>query len=290
MLAYDMREAIDEALEKTPEAQTSRYKHQVLLEKLFSRNQLLPRIRREFRECEGADFIQHMIDNEIPEDFGLDLLAQMALHKRASLPTLVGLLRHHFGDSQMTADMIYRACACDLVDWDTNLRIFIVRFTISADVQQELDRFQYPLPMVVRPRYLRTNKETGYLTSSGSVILKNNHHEDDVCLDHLNRMNRVRLSVDQDTALMIKNQWKNLDRRKPGETQAEFDKRKKAFQKYDTHAKAVIDLLIQEGNEFYLTHRYDKRGRTYCQGYYVDYQGNAWNKATIELADKEYVE
>jgi DNA-directed RNA polymerase len=43
------------------------------------------------------------------------------------------------------------------------------------------------------------------------------------------------------------------------------------------------------GNEFYLTHRYDKRGRCYAQGYHVNPQGNDWNKAVIELAEKEVV-
>ena len=43
------------------------------------------------------------------------------------------------------------------------------------------------------------------------------------------------------------------------------------------------------GNHFYLTHRYDKRGRTYAQGYYINPQGNEWNKAVLEFADKEIV-
>jgi DNA-directed RNA polymerase len=41
------------------------------------------------------------------------------------------------------------------------------------------------------------------------------------------------------------------------------------------------------GNRFWLTHKYDKRGRTYCQGYHVSYQGNDYNKACIEFADGE---
>jgi DNA-directed RNA polymerase len=52
----------------------------------------------------------------------------------------------------------------------------------------------------------------------------------------------------------------------------------------------VIGILEEYGNEFYLTHRYDKRGRVYCQGYHISYQGNAWNKSVIELADKEIIE
>jgi DNA-directed RNA polymerase len=48
--------------------------------------------------------------------------------------------------------------------------------------------------------------------------------------------------------------------------------------------------MVEMGNRFYLTHRYDKRGRTYAQGYHVNTQGNCWNKAVIELADEEVVE
>jgi len=38
-----------------------------------------------------------------------------------------------------------------------------------------------------------------------------------------------------------------------------------------------------------LTHKYDKRGRCYSQGYHVNPQGNDWNKAVIEFAEKEPV-
>ena len=51
----------------------------------------------------------------------------------------------------------------------------------------------------------------------------------------------------------------------------------------------VFAMLINEGNRFYLTHKYDKRGRTYCQGYHVSYQGNTYRKAILQLADKELV-
>jgi hypothetical protein len=217
----------------------------------------------------------------------------MVLHKRAQLPALVGILRKHFEQSlnpaQACADMLQRAALVDLVDWSPTRREFIVRFNITPEVQEEIDRFQYPLPMVIRPRAVRTNSDTGYLLTRGSIILRKNHHEDDVCLDHINRMNRVKFSINLDTATMIANTWANLDKPKEGETKQDFEKRVRAFKKYDRTAHDVIGLLIEHGNSFYLTHRYDKRGRTYCQGYHVDYQGAPWNKAVIELADKELV-
>jgi len=270
--------------------QADRIAHQIQLELLFNKNQTLPRIRKEFETCKEFDFGAHMIEHGIPLPFGFDVLAQMALHKRTTLPTLIGILRHHFNDSQLTADMLWKAVEADLLDWATDLRICVVRYTISDDLQRELDMFQYPLPMVVEPKTITTNSETGYLMSGGSVILKKNHHDDDVCLDHLNRANKIKFSVDLDTATMVKNQWKNLDKPKSGETREDFEKRKRAFDKYQRTADEVINLLVKEGNEFYLTHKYDKRGRTYCQGYHISYQSAPWNKAIMLLADEEYIE
>lgn len=259
---------------------------QIELEKLYNKNQLIPRIRAEFIGCKDFNFPEYIKQCGIPQMFGFDLLTQMALHKRTSLSTLIGVLRHHFDDSQLTADMIYKAAQCDLVDYDVTLRQFIVMFEISADVQEELDKFQFPLPMIVPPAKVENNKQTGYLTSWGSIILRNNHTDDDVCLDHINRMNAVRFTINKDTAAMVHNKWKNLDKPKEGESKADFERRKKAFAKYDRTAKDVIALLPEEFN---LTHKYDKRGRGYCQGYHVTYQGAPWNKAVIEFADKERV-
>ena len=264
--------------------------HQIELERLFNKNQLIPRIRQEFSECKEFDFAAYFQEKGIPVAFGFDVLVQMALHKRASLPTLIGCLRHHFEDSQATADMLYKAAEADLMTYSVQLRQFIVSFTISADVQAQLDRFQFPLPLVIEPMKVTTNRQTGYYTSSGSIILRNNHHMDDVCLDHINRMNKIRFVINFDTVTMVKNKWRNLDKPKEGETKEDFHKRKRAFEKYDRTAKDVISLLVKEGNEFYLGHKYDKRGRTYCQGYHVSYQGAPWNKAVIEFADQEIIE
>lgn len=267
---------------------------QVELEKLFNKNQTLSRIRREFTECDDFDFPKYIDHMAIPVDFGLDLLVQIALHKRADLSTMVGLLRHHFKDAsspaQSCADMLLKAAMADLVTWNAAYQQFIVIYTISQDVQDELDRFQFPLPMVIPPRTVRKNTDNGYVLGAGSLLLRDNHHNDDICLDHINRVNQIPLAIDHDTATMIKNRWRNLDKAKEGESREDFEKRKRAFEKYDRTTKDVIAELGDHSGRFYLTHKYDKRGRTYCQGYHVNYQGAPWNKAVICLADKEHVE
>lgn len=274
-----------------PDQQTLK---QIELEKLFSNNELMPRMRREFTDCPDFDFSRHIEEHGIPVKFGIDLLVQIALHKRAGIETMVGCLKHHFEHSptpcQDTADMILRCAEADLIDYAVQLRLFVVKFTISADVQEELDRFQFPLPMVTEPKPVRTNRETGYLTSKGSIILKDNHTEEDVCLDHINRVNQTRFTINTETASMVKNRWRNLDKPKEGETKEDFDKRRKSFEKYDRTSREVIKLLTAESNHFHLTHRYDKRGRIYCMGYHVNYQGAPWNKAVTEFADKELID
>jgi hypothetical protein len=263
---------------------------QILLEKLFSKNQLIPRIKAEFQSCKDFNFWEYFAEKEIPVDFGWGVLVEMSLHKRATLPTLVGLLYHHFDNAQMTANMLLKAAEVDLVDWNPELKLFITRFEVSDDVQRELDLFQFPLPMIVEPLPIENNRQSGYYLNNSSVILQHNHHDDDVCLDHLNLCNSMRLSINVECVTMLQNKWRNLDKPKECETAVKFKQRQKAFEKYDRTARDVMQLLIAEKNEFYLTHKYDKRGRTYCSGYHINYQGNAWNKAVIEFSNKELIE
>jgi len=262
--------------------------NQIELEKLYNKNQLMKRLRAEFLVSE---IIEHLEENEIPIDFGIDLLCQMCLHKRTDIATLVGLLHHHFDSLQACSDMILKAASVDLMDWNDLSQKFVIKIDVSDDVKADLERFQYPLPLVVPPKEVSCNTDTGYFISRGSIILKKNHHEDDVCLDHINRVNRIKLRLNPETARMVQNQWKHLDRPKEGESKEEFLARQKAFEKYDTVSREVMEgiLTMSSDGGFWLTHRYDKRGRTYAQGYHVNPQGNAWNKAMVEFHNQEVV-
>lgn len=272
----------------TMENMEARVIKQVELEKLFNSNQLLPRIRE---EIEATDLRQQMEEKGIDPDFGIKLLIQMQLHKRCDLMTLAGILRKHYDNGQQTVDEITKCVIHDFVDYDDTSGKFIVLYELSADVQAELDMYQYPLPMVVPPLRLESNRNTGYMTYSGSVILKNgNHHDGDVYLNHLNRLNAIQLAFNKPVIDTISNRWKNLDKPKPGEVAGEYQKRRKAFEKYNTTAKDAISAIDSVTDHFYLTHKYDKRGRTYCQGYHVSYQSAPWNKAAILFFNEEHID
>lgn len=265
-------------------------KTQIDFEELYHKNQLNKRLNSVFHVPEVTE---HCEKNGIPIKFGVQLLGQMVLHKRTQLSVLVGVLHRHFehmeNPFQACADMIDQAVKCGMVTYNKEYRVFIMKIDMDQSVYDDLDRYQYPLPALIEPKEVETNSQNGYHSFGvqSSLILKNNHHNGDLCLDHINRCNRVTYSINGDTAQMIKNTWRNLDKRKDGETASDYQRRVKSFEKYDRASKDVISVLNQWGNEFYLTHRYDKRGRTYCQGYHVNYQGNAWNKAVIEFSNKE---
>lgn len=261
---------------------------QLAMELLFSKHQLLSRIQQEF---ESSGMVRQLEANNIPVNFGLGLLTQMVLHKRTTVAILVGILKHHFkgeqNEPQACADAILHAAKMDLVDWDPTTEMIVIKYDISQDVQQDLDQFQYPLPMIEAPRTITNNRSTGYQSIKGSIILKNNHTDEDVCLDHINRVNAIPLAINPTTVAFVQNQWKNHNKLKDDETYEKFQKRKRAFAKYDATSRDVLAALLTHSKNFWLTHKYDKRGRTYCQGYHVTYQGNDWNKACVEFADKE---
>lgn len=261
--------------------------HQLVLERLFNKNQLLPRLREEFNN----EFFKGLLkDAGIPVVFGIDMLVQMALHRRCDINTLIGTLRFHEPEAQTIANYLTTALLNQLMFWDEMTETFVLRYAISEELQLELDKYQFPLPMIAPPRFIEKNTECGFYLSKRSLILKNNHHNEDICIDHINRVNAMKLTINQNTAKLIKNKWRNLDKRKPNETKVDYDKRRKAFEKYDRVSREVIDLVLLEDNLFYLLHAYDKRGRIYCIGYHINYQGNAWNKAVVEFADKELIE
>ena len=264
--------------------------HQLMLEELYSKNQLMPRIKKEFTEAFDGAFITFFQENEIPEAFGLTMLAQIALHKRADLKTMVGVTRVHADNCQHAVDLLLKCAELDLIDYDDRFQTFIVKYMLDEQTQLELDQYQFPLPMVVKPKHLTKNTQSGYLLTKSSIILKDNHTNDDVVLDHINRMNQVNFCHNMTVASMVQNEWSGLDKPKEDETKQDYEKRVRAFQKYDRVARDVLDLLTQNGNSFYFTHRYDKRGRIYCQGYHTSYQGNSWNKAILELVEEEVIE
>ena len=272
------------------------FENQQMIETCFNARQTQAMLRTEL--LGSSDVIEAVQRSGLDEEFALDLLAQMILHKRTTVPTLVGLLKFHFEHChnpwQGCTDGLKHAVIMDLVDYDPQRDQFIVRFDITQQTQDLLRQYQYLPPMIVPPLAIKddgTNRGSGYLTvRTDSLLLQDNHHVGDICVDSLNRFNNIPLAINEEIVKGIRNEWKHLDKPKDGESFEEYQKRLKAFERYERDSFFTIALMIEMGNQFWLTHKVDKRGRTYAQGYHITTQGDCWNKACLELYNEELVQ
>lgn len=249
-------------------------KQQENLEYEYAKFNLIPRLKNEFKAC---DF-KFTVD----EDFAYTLLAQMAVHRRANLATLIGLVAPTVASVDEALKQLYRAAEEDLVDYCPESNMFIVKYPIADWLLLELDQYQFPMPLIVEPKDVSNNRDTGYFTKIGSILLKDNHHDLDVCLDHINRANRIPLSINwemlghvRDNPAMFKdNDYSNYQQ------QLNHIKFKKVGLK-------VLEKLNNYSDLLYLTHKYDKRGRSYCMGYHFSYQSTDVVKSFTQFANKE---
>lgn len=159
----------------------------------------------------------------------------------------------------------------------------ISRIPLSVSLVDFVINSQYLPPMVCEPQHLKHNFSSGYLTHNDSLILGGpiNHHDGDICLDVLNTMNKVALKLDLDFLCTVEEE--------PTFALDTEDKRMQ-WENFKKQSYRFYDLMQSQGNRFYLTHKVDKRGRIYAQGYHITTQGTAFKKAMLELAEPEYIE
>ncbi len=248
------------------------------LEELTGRHELMPTLRAEFG---------HLTEDPMK----LDVVCQMYLHKQANVETLVGLFSPKWGTPQEVASLLLECVEEDLIDYDMDLQKFIVTWGADPEVEKLLEMYQFPLPMVTEPKKLTNNNQgSGYLTERSNVVLNGSNifKDEDVCLDHINRANKVPLKINLDVITTIQAKFIKPVR-KNDEDWDEYRKRVKQAEKFHKVSMEVMQGLLVLGNKFYLTHKYDRRGRTYAVGYHVNTQGTDYNKAVLEFAKEEVI-
>lgn len=208
-----------------------------------------------------------------------------------------------------TAELMAVLCNTDAFDIRKNGNYasltVLSRMKLSDKIIKFIDESQYLPPMVVEPLELKTNFDSGYLTHNDSLILgSGNHHDGDICLDVLNLMNRVELSLALDFLCkveeepnqpitaenIIKAAAKEGIKLTMGQAKEQMLEQLKSWNRFKIHSYRFYDLIQSQGNVFHMTHKVDKRGRAYSQGYQINPQGAAFKKAMIELANAEYIE
>lgn len=153
---------------------------------------------------------------------------------------------------------------------------------LPANLIKFIEASQYLPPMVCEPLELSHNHSSGYLTHNDSLILgSGNHHDGDVCLDVLNTMNKVAFKLDLDFLCKVEE-----------EPTFELDTQDKTDQwtRFKKQSYRFYSLMQQQGNRFWFTNKVDKRGRIYCCGYHLNFQGAPFKKAMLELDKEEIVD
>jgi hypothetical protein len=153
-----------------------------------------------------------------------------------------------------------------------------------AGVQDYVEGTRFNLPLLVEPVPLECNSDSGYHTFESSVILSGKHHDMPVNLRHINRMNSIKLFMDERTILNVEPTFKI----KSHKTDLENIKRYQQFKQCNTESVKLYAMFA--GREFYLTNKFDERGRTYCHGFHFNTQGDDQRKGILELANRELVE
>lgn len=167
------------------------------------------------------------------------------------------------------------------------------RIQYDKDLSDFLTKSRHVMPSLIKPKTIKTNKDSGYLTFNSSVILAGKYHNKPVPLDHLNRVASVPLCINP-RALDIEpvfDERIGKINKKTGmlETPKERQDRYDAWLKLNVESMETYADLVASGNKFYITYKYDERLRTYAHGYQVSTQGDSYRKSVIELANKEVV-
>lgn len=271
----------------------SAFNQQKILENKYHKHNMMPRLRQEVINSGLVDVIQDcgiLDDGSVKLEMVIEAVVTLILHRRASVNVMVGLMmRFCEHQAQETADALDKMLEHRFFKFDAEKHQFVMRYDVPTDVRVEIDRYCNPLPMLVKPRKVVDNKQSGYLSFGYSILMRGNYHDKDVCLDHINRVNAVKLSLNKKMVETVKLHWRSLASQTDKEDFRSFQRRAKTFEKYIKVSDAVLEFMMEQGNEFYLTHRYDARGRCYPTGNIINYSGESHQKAVIEFAKKEKV-
>lgn len=182
------------------------------------------------------------------------------------------------------AELLVVICETDCYDIKRQRKqdswIVVSNITPSPELLEYVRNCSYLPPMVCRPNKITSNSTSGYLTTNSSVILRDNFHTDEIALDVINTQNNIYLSLSE--AFL-----REIDEKPTYELDSVEKTRQWA--EFKRESNYIYKLMLDQGNEFFITNRYDKRGRMYASGYHINPQGTAYKKAMLEFTHKEVV-
>ena len=174
--------------------------------------------------------------------------------------------------------------------------IVLSRVELDSEVTQYADNALYLPPLIIKPRKVRSNRDSGYITQRGESLILGfyeNHHDDNICLDVINTLNSNEYELDTDFINQYEEQWHREELSQQEYEELSHADREiynmdaKTWKKFQEQGKFFQHLMIHHGNSFYLCNKVDKRGRIYSSGYHVNVQGSSFKKAMVNFKHHE---
>ena len=234
-----------------------------------------------------------------------DIMAVVTLACQEPLPlvSVIGMINltselESLDSMQLAGDILALLAPVGLYELTKTLSgTYVVQSLIepSDRLQRQIKIGCYLPPMVEKPAYLETNSDSGYLTiQKDRVILKHsrNFHSGPVSLDVLNIQNANEYELDEHITSQTK-PW-----RRPLLSNLEIyclryedqEKYKNELKTYEAYLEQFLYLKeLLRDRTIYFTNKVDKRGRIYTQGYHFSSQGSAYEKASINLRNKQLI-
>jgi len=179
------------------------------------------------------------------------------------------------------ADPLDRAkCAAELIALAYQTGLIVITkvsdktFLITTEFQlsETIPEFDKHIPEFRKPEPVSKNQILGNVFKQ---------HAMETSSDHIDRMNAIPLSLDSRLLESMS---------EPCTANLTTQEQKDQWTAFIDGSKETYQKVINQGNKFYLNHAFDTRGRTYCRGYYITYQGASYKKAMVQLANKEVVQ
>lgn len=217
------------------------------------------------------------LEDSIEQAIAIDILAHMFFYKRTTPDVLIGLLYKRFSNVNLCLQVLNTLIEEDLLDYE-GIQV-ITRFSLKKQDTEMINEMMYPPPLVIPPKKVMRNTDTGYhFSPRSSIVLRNSFYAGNTNLEHINRVNSIPLRL---------NTYVLEHREHTPKKELNSNKDRVNWNRYVSVQSDITDFY--KDNTFYLIHKYDKRGRIYCQGYHISYQSDDFTNSLVEFANGEKV-
>lgn len=229
------------------------------------------------------------------------LIARVVLDGQATAQALVGMMYNKlrsYKHKQHIIDIMLNAVSSSKFIEVNRVGMYLM-FTCKNKLPKEITdkrkQLSYVLPSIDIPLKITNNSMIGYKTINQSIICGGvlKHHDKPLNLNHINRVNRTPYRVDNRIQFLVTPKFDSEPKMKDdGNMESELDvsKRFETWSQLMDELPAKAKLMAQNGNRFYIHHRFDNGGRCYAKAHHFNYQSIAYIKAMIQSYNKEIVE